>query len=133
MFLAKTLLFSLISFGIHGNLQFATPQVAVNDAQNYKWGKIAVLSTQKKYPNFSVVDYLPIGRDVISPTEAKEKFKLWLRNDKKNLGYLLMFPLTPLITGLIRSPIAIHRDESINSVFLYHIYTGRLISYIVRP
>ncbi|QKS47291.1 DUF3889 domain-containing protein (plasmid) [Paenibacillus cellulosilyticus] len=35
----------------------------------------------------TIVDYLHIGRSVISPSQAEEKFKLWLRRrDQSKFG-----------------------------------------------
>nr|WP_261177621.1 YqzG/YhdC family protein [Anaerobacillus sp. CMMVII] len=60
---------------------------AENDAPAYaKWGNIAVTETIKKYPYADVVDYLHIGREEKGDGIAVEKFKLWLRHDKKEFG-----------------------------------------------
>lgn len=54
-----------------------------------KWGNIAVTETIKKYPYADVVDYLHIGRKDINEKIAVEKFKLWLRHEKKEFGVLV--------------------------------------------
>jgi hypothetical protein len=51
-----------------------------------KWGKMAVLATQKRYPNAKVVDYLHVGSNMLSPTVAQETFKLWLRQQNREFG-----------------------------------------------
>jgi len=54
--------------------------VYVHAAPDYaKFGEIAMRETQNRYPNESIVDFLHVGRSVISPLQAEEKFKLWLR------------------------------------------------------
>ncbi|WDL99532.1 YqzG/YhdC family protein [Alicyclobacillus sp. ALC3] len=51
-----------------------------------KWGKFAVSETQKRYPRASVVDYLHVGRQAVSPSTTREVFKLWLKDDKHEFG-----------------------------------------------
>lgn len=51
-----------------------------------KWGKLAVLETQKRYPKASVVDYLHVARRTMSASTTQEVFKLWLRDDKGEFG-----------------------------------------------
>jgi hypothetical protein len=43
--------------------------------------------TQKRYPTASIVDYLHVGRTVITPDLSQEMFKLWLRQrDGREFG-----------------------------------------------
>ncbi|BFH62426.1 DUF3889 domain-containing protein [Paenibacillus azoreducens] len=60
----------------------------VHAAPDYtKFGKIAMRETQKRYPNASIIDYLHMGRSVISPVQTEEKFRLWLRRrDQAEFG-----------------------------------------------
>ncbi|MFY4774085.1 DUF3889 domain-containing protein [Metabacillus sp. RGM 3146] len=51
-----------------------------------KWSRIALKKTEEKYPKAEIVDYLHIGREKIGFRTAKEKFKLWMREDGKEYG-----------------------------------------------
>jgi hypothetical protein len=50
-----------------------------------KWGRLAMQKTKERYPNSDIVDYLHIGREVKGDVSI-EKFKLWLKNNKKEFG-----------------------------------------------
>lgn len=51
-----------------------------------KWGKLAISETQKRYPRATVIDYLHVGRQALSPSTTQEVFKLWLKADRQELG-----------------------------------------------
>ncbi|MGG3468724.1 DUF3889 domain-containing protein [Neobacillus pocheonensis] len=53
-----------------------------------KWGLMAMEKTHEKYPNANIIDYLHIGR-VTGPTTSTEKFKLWLKDNKKEFGVFI--------------------------------------------
>lgn len=50
-----------------------------------KWGRIAMLETKSKYPNADIIDYEHIGKETKGENSI-EKFKLWLREDKREFG-----------------------------------------------
>ncbi len=50
-----------------------------------KWGRLAVQKTKEKYPNAKIVDYLHVGRKQ-GANVTSEKFKLWLKTDRKEFG-----------------------------------------------
>ncbi len=50
-----------------------------------KWGQISMEKTKQKYPKADIIDYLHIGRESGAETSV-EKFKLWLRENKKEFG-----------------------------------------------
>jgi hypothetical protein len=54
-----------------------------------KWGKMAVLETQKRYRNAKVVDYKHVGRKMVSTTVAQETFKLWLKAPNREFGVIV--------------------------------------------
>lgn len=50
-----------------------------------KWGTLAMKKTKERYPNAQIIDYLHIGKT--SGTDSStEKFKLWLRENKREFG-----------------------------------------------
>ncbi|WP_249869598.1 DUF3889 domain-containing protein [Oceanobacillus saliphilus] len=53
-----------------------------------KWGRLAILETEKKYPGANIVDYLHIGKEEIDENTV-EKFKLWLNADNREFGVLI--------------------------------------------
>ena len=53
-----------------------------------KWGLMAMEKTHAKYPNADIIDYLHIGR-VTGPKTSTEKFKLWLKDNKKEFGVFI--------------------------------------------
>src|SRR5699024_7079221 len=55
-------------------------------ASQIKWGNIAVLQTQKKYPKAEVIDYAYIGKKKYPHHIVQEKFKLWLKSNQKEFG-----------------------------------------------
>jgi hypothetical protein len=54
-----------------------------------KWGQLAVKETKSRYPNAKVIDYLHIGKETKSETTTLEKFKLWLKEDKREFGVFI--------------------------------------------
>jgi hypothetical protein len=53
-----------------------------------KWGTLALQKTHEKYPHAEIIDYLHIGR-TSGPQTSTEKFKLWLRENKKEFGVFI--------------------------------------------
>ncbi|OZM56281.1 hypothetical protein CIB95_12730 [Lottiidibacillus patelloidae] len=53
-----------------------------------KWGRLAMEKTKERYPNSDIIDYLHIGREVKGDVTV-ERFKLWLRNNKKEFGVFI--------------------------------------------
>ncbi|WP_310174092.1 YqzG/YhdC family protein [Neobacillus niacini] len=53
-----------------------------------KWGVLAMKKTKEKYPNAQIIDYLHIGR-ISGPTNSTEKFKLWLKHNRKEFGVFI--------------------------------------------
>lgn len=53
-----------------------------------KWGRLAMKETQSKYPQAQIIDYLHMGRELNNGTTT-ERFKLWLRQEKKEFGALV--------------------------------------------
>ncbi|HDR3887183.1 TPA: YqzG/YhdC family protein [Bacillus cereus] len=51
-----------------------------------KWGKLAVEKTKEQYPKAEIIDYLHIGRKPKTVQITVEKFKLWLREGRKEYG-----------------------------------------------
>lgn len=58
-----------------------------------KWGRIAMLETKSKYPNSEIVDYKHIGKETKGGNSI-EKFKLWLREGKKEFGVMVYIEYT---------------------------------------
>jgi hypothetical protein len=50
-----------------------------------KWGRLALIKTKEKYPTAKVVDYFHIG-NVKGHQSSVEKFKLWLKENKREFG-----------------------------------------------
>ncbi|MEK4760643.1 DUF3889 domain-containing protein [Viridibacillus sp. FSL E2-0187] len=50
-----------------------------------KWGKLALIETNSKYPNAKIIDYLHQGRETKKDTTT-EKFKLWLKEGNREFG-----------------------------------------------
>lgn len=44
---------------------------------------------QRRYPQALIVDYLYLGRQVVSPSTSQEAFKLWLRDDRHEFGVMV--------------------------------------------
>lgn len=54
-----------------------------------KWGGLAMALVQRRYPQALIVDYLYLGRQVVSPSTSQEAFKLWLRDDRHEFGVMV--------------------------------------------
>ncbi len=67
-----------------------------------KWGKIAVAQAKRCHPKAAVVDYLHLGRTVVSGTVAEEAFRLWMREGTKEWGILVRVQFNPQTDELIR-------------------------------
>ncbi|WP_223589208.1 DUF3889 domain-containing protein [Neobacillus bataviensis] len=53
-----------------------------------KWGIMAMEKTHERYPKANIVDYLHIGR-VTGTKTSTEKFKLWLKDNKREFGVFI--------------------------------------------
>lgn len=53
-----------------------------------KWGGYAIKQTKEKYPNAKIVDYLYMGKTK-GAQSTTEKFKLWLKDDKREFGVII--------------------------------------------
>jgi Protein of unknown function (DUF3889) len=69
----------------HGKQAEKQPQIPLYA----KWGTLAVKETSKKYPNANIIDYLHVGRKVISSSTIQETFKLWLRQGNREFGVIV--------------------------------------------
>jgi len=69
----KKLLISLVTMFV------VLTSAAGAEPEYEKWGTLAVKETQKKY-EADIIDYKHMGRIELSPKNAEEQFKLWLRN-----------------------------------------------------
>ena len=76
------------------NAQEAVPAYA-------KWGKLAVMETQSKYPNASIIDYLYEGR-VTKENSTIERFKLWIKDNNKEFGVFVRIEYTTSTGELIK-------------------------------
>ena len=59
-----------------------------------KWGRLAVKEVQSKYPDTTVIDYLHEGSETKGDTTI-EKFKLWLKDNDKELAFLYTLRIRP--------------------------------------
>ncbi|MDF1507125.1 DUF3889 domain-containing protein [Robertmurraya sp. DFI.2.37] len=84
----KKILISLILFS--ASFAFITNDTSFVEAEEKyaKWGQLAVSKTKEKYPNAEIKDYKHIGR-VQGTNTTVEKFKLWLKENDKELGLLV--------------------------------------------
>ncbi|WNB93626.1 DUF3889 domain-containing protein [Bacillus sp. NEB1478] len=60
-----------------------------------KWGRLAVFETGKRYPDYQIVDYLYMGRNLAQNGDNVERFKLWLRKGSAEKGVVITITLTP--------------------------------------
>ncbi|OOE10477.1 DUF3889 domain-containing protein [Fictibacillus arsenicus] len=60
-----------------------------------KWGRLAVFETGKRYPDYDIVDYLYLGRNLAQNEDIVEKFKLWLKKGSSEKGVIITITLTP--------------------------------------
>lgn len=66
-----------------------------------KWGIMAMERTHEKYPKAQIIDYLHVGR-VTGPKTSTEKFKLWLRENKKEFGVFIDIEFDNVTQKVIR-------------------------------
>ncbi|HJV46434.1 MAG TPA: DUF3889 domain-containing protein [Bacillota bacterium] len=66
-------------------IEHAYSQQHITEPTYAKWGRFAVDAVNKKY-GVKVVDYLHIGRKVLTPTVTQETFKLWVRRNSHEFG-----------------------------------------------
>ncbi|CAI6081605.1 DUF3889 domain-containing protein [Cohnella sp. JJ-181] len=64
----------------------AAHAAAPADTTYHKWSLIAIEETKQKYPKAALVDYLHIGRTQLGGGLSEERFKLWLREDRREFG-----------------------------------------------
>lgn len=82
---------AFVTIGVTFLLCFTWPQAslqlvsATEQAQPpyAKWGRLAMLEAQKKYPHAQIIEYLHLGRTAPSTTTSMESFKLLLRQDNR--------------------------------------------------
>jgi hypothetical protein len=60
-----------------------------------KWGRMAVFETGKRYPDYDIVDYLYMGRNLAQNEDIVEKFKLLLKKGSSEKGVIVTITLTP--------------------------------------
>ena len=65
-----------------------------------KWGTLAMKKTQERYPYAKIIDYLHVGR-VTDPKSTTEKFKLWLKDDKREFGVFVDIEFNPATNQVI--------------------------------
>jgi hypothetical protein len=58
-----------------------------------KWGRLAVFETGKRYPDYDIVDYLYLGRNLAQNGESVERFKLWLKKGSSEKGVIITITL----------------------------------------
>ncbi|MGE7835399.1 DUF3889 domain-containing protein [Viridibacillus arvi] len=58
-----------------------------------KWGKLALIEANSKYPNAKIIDYLHQGRETKKDTTT-EKFKLWLKEGNREFGVFVRIEFT---------------------------------------
>lgn len=81
----------LIALGLFVTVNFALTHIQTNaitpqEIPAYaKWGRLAMLETQSKYPTANIIDYLHEGSETKEDSTI-EKFKLWLRDGDKEFG-----------------------------------------------
>ncbi|WP_252504195.1 DUF3889 domain-containing protein [Sporosarcina sp. Marseille-Q4943] len=66
-----------------------------------KWGVLAVKETKQKYPDAKIIDYLHIGSETKDDTTI-EKFKLWLKDDRREFGVFVNITFTTKTGELIK-------------------------------
>jgi hypothetical protein len=87
--LASFLAFSYVTPAVHA----AYP--GMQEPAYAKWGRLAVFETGKRYPDYNIVDYLYMGRNLAQNGDIVEKFKLWLKKDNTEKGVIITIRLTP--------------------------------------
>ena len=87
--LASFLIISLVTSAVHA----AYP--GMQEPSYAKWGRLAVFETGKRYPDYQIVDYLYMGRNLAQNGDNVERFKLWLRKGAAEKGVVITITLTP--------------------------------------
>lgn len=68
-----------------------------------KWGRIAVEVAKENYPDAEISDYQYVGREEISATQARDTFRLQVKEDQRtfqiNVG-ILFNPQTDRLISL---------------------------------
>jgi hypothetical protein len=82
---------------VHAQPAFAHAHARVSErVQPYtKWGRYALAQAQRRYPHTFIVDYLHVGRTTYSPTYAKETFKFWIKDGKREFGVFVKVYFDP--------------------------------------
>ena len=101
----KKLLFSLIITFVSINMGLSqSPHMAVAQQKPIppyaKWGTLAMKKTQERYPQAKIIDYLHVGR-VTGSKSTTEKFKLWLKDDKREFGVFVDIEFNPATNQVI--------------------------------
>jgi hypothetical protein len=73
---------SIIFFTPFATHEIAYSQQHITEPPYAKWGRYGLDAVKKKY-NVTVVDYLHVSRQNLTPSTTQEKFKFWVR-DKNN-------------------------------------------------
>ncbi|MEH6940713.1 DUF3889 domain-containing protein [Bacillus sp. JJ722] len=84
-FLTGTTNFLLLNHKIYAEQKSIPPYA--------KWGTFAMQKTKEKYPTAKIIDYLHIGRNIGNRTST-EKFKLWLKDNKKKFVVYISIEFT---------------------------------------
>ncbi|MBY6035591.1 YqzG/YhdC family protein [Fictibacillus nanhaiensis] len=94
----------LLSAFLFSSLALPTVHAVYPDVQEpayAKWGRLAVFETGKRYPDYQIVDYLYMGRNLAQNEDIVEKFKLWLKKDSFEKGVIVSITRTP--SGVFRN------------------------------
>lgn len=83
----------LVSSYVSPAVQAAYP--GMQEPAYAKWGRLAVFETGKRYPDYDIVDYLYMGRNLAQNEDIVEKFKLWLKKGSSEKGVIITITLTP--------------------------------------
>ncbi|WP_080845930.1 DUF3889 domain-containing protein [Cytobacillus gottheilii] len=95
------LIFSFIFAGDITSLEpMANNQVVIQDGYA-KWGRLAVKSAKKKFPNAQMVDYRYDGR-VDKDKIAIEQFTLWAKEGEEEFGVIVMIEVDQKTNKLIK-------------------------------
>ncbi len=77
------------------NQQKPTPAYA-------KWGRLAMEEAKRRYPTAKIIDYWHVGRQVVSPQQTTETFKLWLRDSRREFGLVVNISFHPITEKVAR-------------------------------
>ncbi|MGE7924842.1 DUF3889 domain-containing protein [Viridibacillus arvi] len=76
------------------SLHIPTSAYAHQEIPSYaKWGKLALIEANSKYPNAKIIDYLHQGRETKKDITT-EKFKLWLKEGNREFGVFVRIEFT---------------------------------------